>query len=313
MVDARNKEDFRPYAAPSNIQGFLARARSRNLPDIITTEFLRVAGIPEVVFGRVMQALRFLKLVTEDDCPTDTLVALSGATDTQYREILEKVVRDAYRREFQIIDPATDNQPKIIDAFRPFQPRSQTERMVMLFLGLCREAGIPVLDAPRERKMHETPSKRTRSSAQMSGGVDKRIATQRTPEISAPPVTQNNMIFGVTEEDVARLEDEEFDEVWSALGKVARARARARVEEGRESLETEGTGGESMMCPVCHGYNGSPSNVSAHIRQKFDPEHIEWLDAHKDEVGCDSLTLLETGKWSPLTSYLGKLQSQNKT
>jgi hypothetical protein len=35
-------------------------------------------------------------------------------------------------------------------------------------------------------------------------------------------------LFGVTESDIAALDDTEFAEVWAALGKVARARARSR-------------------------------------------------------------------------------------
>jgi hypothetical protein len=33
-------------------------------------------------------------------------------------------------------------------------------------------------------------------------------------------------LFGLTDDDVSRLSDKEFEEVWTALGKVARARAR---------------------------------------------------------------------------------------
>lgn len=226
-VEQQNKESFRPYAAPANVLGFLARVRRRNLPETITNDFLRVAGIPEVVFGRVMQALRFLKLVHEDGRPTDTLVALSGATDAQYREVLEKVIREAYRTEFQVIDPSKDMQARIIDAFRQFQPRSQTERMVMLFLGLCREAGIPVLEAPRERLMHEKKPKRPKPS----GSGTSKATADNTDEGKTPPRIESGILFGVTEDDVARLSEEEFKTVWTALGTVARARARARMQQ----------------------------------------------------------------------------------
>jgi hypothetical protein len=36
------------------------------------------------------------------------------------------------------------------------------------------------------------------------------------------------LLFGVTEDDIAVLSDDEFDEVWAALGKVARARSRVK-------------------------------------------------------------------------------------
>jgi hypothetical protein len=45
------------------------------------------------------------------------------------------------------------------------------------------------------------------------------------------------MLFGITESDIGALDEEEFGEVWAALGKVARARARAR--EVQRSVETK--------------------------------------------------------------------------
>lgn len=154
------EEQFRPYAAPSNIIAVISRARTRNLPETINNEFLRIAGVPEVVFGRVMQALRFLNLVHKDGRPTESLEALAGSKEAEYHELLGTVVRDAYRAEFSLIDPGQDPQPAILDAFRPYQPRSQTSRMVMLFMSLCREAGIPILDVPRQRSMSSVKSRK---------------------------------------------------------------------------------------------------------------------------------------------------------
>lgn len=233
-----NKEQFRPYAAPSNVIAVIDRAKTRNLPETINNEFLRIAGVPEAVFGRVLQALRFLNLVHEDGRPTEILEALAGSQEAQYRELLEKAIREAYRTEFNVIDPGQDQQPRILDAFRPYQPRSQTSRMVMLFLGLCREAGIPVLDVPRERRMKEPQSRRpiTKSERRTIGVPTVRQTSER---IMVPNKT--GVLFGVTEDDVAALKEDEFNEVWTALGKVARARARAKkqAQEDAEAKQTE--------------------------------------------------------------------------
>ncbi len=188
-------EEKRPYAAAANVLGVLKRCRTRNLPDKIDNDFVSFAGVPDVVRSRVTSALRFLGLTTEDDDPTDILRALAAAPEEQYREILAGAIRSAYETDFARIDPAQDSQKQIIDAFRPYQPRSQTQRMVMLFLALCREAGISVKEAPRERAM---------GSAAQSGTST------------------------VTDEDVGVLTDDEFASVWAALGQVARARALAR-------------------------------------------------------------------------------------
>src|SRR5437867_9344824 len=156
MLDA----DFRPYGATANVIAVIERTRTRNLPETISNDFLGLTGIPEIVYGRVRQALEFLELVHEDGRPTSKLESLAKAADSEYSQILAACIREAYRDDFQRIDPGQDNQVQIIEAFRRYQPRSQTSRMVMLFLGLCRNAGIPVMDAPRERKMQSSGQRR---------------------------------------------------------------------------------------------------------------------------------------------------------
>lgn len=151
--EALQDDERRPYAATANVAAVLQRVRRRNLPETIDDEFYRVVDVPDVVFGRVRQALRFLDMVGEDDRPTDRLRSLARSSDEEFQDHLAAAVREAYRNDFERIDPAQDTQAQIVSAFRRYQPRSQTSRMVMLFLGLCRTAGIPVLDAPRERSM----------------------------------------------------------------------------------------------------------------------------------------------------------------
>ena len=231
-------EQFRPYAAPSNVTSVINRARTRNLPETINNDFLRIAGVPEQAYSRVLQALRFLGLIHEDGRPSDIFDALAGASDSQYRELLEKVVRDAYRSEFNVVDPGQDPQPKIIDAFQPYKPRSQINRMAMLFMSLCREAGIPVLDVPRDRKMKEAQPRRTRVAVRREAksiNTTDRRARERTI-VESPAGT---LLFGLTEEDVGALEEDEFQEVWSAVGKVARARARAKIQAREKEASRE--------------------------------------------------------------------------
>jgi hypothetical protein len=166
---------------------------------------------------------------------------LAAAPDQEYRAILGGAIREAYREDFERIDPAQDTQAQMNDAFRPYQPRSQTARMVMLFLALCREAGISVLEAPRQR--------------QMKGTVGNRPTTPRTthrrrdPEThaapNAPPYQAHTSIpFALPDEEIEVLTEEEFGRVWDALGLVARTRALARrraraAEETSEDTEPE--------------------------------------------------------------------------
>jgi len=235
MVNAVIPDNRRPYAAPSNVIAVIERVRSRNLPESIDGNFLRLANVPETVHGRVFVTLQFLDLIEADGRPTDKLRAMAGAPDAQYRDLLADTVRAAYRADFVNVDPSQDSQAKIVDAFRPYEPRSQTDRMVMLFLGLCREARIPTLDAPRERKMQESRPRAARNGKARSAPTQGRNGTgrergqsredgERRDDFHASPT----LVFGVTEEDIGVLSEDEFNEVWGALGKLARARARAK-------------------------------------------------------------------------------------
>lgn len=234
-------EQPRPYAAPANVIGVLGRARSRNLPEYITNDFLRLSGVPEGAYGRVMQALRFLGMVADDGQPSETLRAISAAPDAQYRELLGAALRTAYADDFERVDPTQDSQVKIQDAFTPYQPRSQIQRMVILFLGLCREAGISVLDVPRDRKL-QTTSRESRSQSRQNIGRRARQPERNVapnPQTASPSGTdQAGVAFGVTDSDLAALDDAEFQTVWAALGTVMRARAKVRTKQVDEEQTT---------------------------------------------------------------------------
>ncbi len=149
------QDNNRPYPPTSNVIGVLHRLRSRNLPERIDIDYLRDAGIPEGSIHRVAFALRFLGLI-KNDMPTSALRTISTSTDEEYRDILSNLVREAYREVFEIVDPAEDSPERIVNVFRRYAPASQRQRMVMFFLGMCREAGIPTLDAPRQRATNDT-------------------------------------------------------------------------------------------------------------------------------------------------------------
>ena len=141
----------RPYAPPSNVTAVLQRLRSRNLPEKVDNEYLRDANIPEGTNSRTLFALRFLGLIEHGDAPTAALRSIATSTDEEYRSTLAGLIREAYSEVFVSVDPAQDDQGRIVNVFRRYTPASQRDRMVIFFLGMCREAGIPTLDTPRQR------------------------------------------------------------------------------------------------------------------------------------------------------------------
>ncbi len=154
----------RPYAPPSNVVALLHRLRSRNLPEQVDAEYLRDAGISEGTVNRALFAIRFLGLVDEAGAPTQALRAINSATDEEYQATLAGLVRNAYADVFNVINPAEDPQERILNVFRRFTPASQRSRMVIFYLGMCRGAGIPTLDTPRQRGMAEPRAAARRST-----------------------------------------------------------------------------------------------------------------------------------------------------
>jgi hypothetical protein len=225
------EEDRRPYAPAANVLSVIERVRRLNLPAAVDTDFLRLADVPEGSLGRVAFALRFLGLTDPNDRPTENLRAIARATDEEYRELLAAAVRSGYAVDFQRVNPAEETQAKIVSAFQRYEPRSQTTRMVMLFLGLAKAAGIPVLEAPRDRGNQVKGTGRTGIKVPTLRGRGTVTSVPRTApsrQVDATPApSPTGLLFGVTVEDIAALPDDDFQTVWDALGKVARARARA--------------------------------------------------------------------------------------
>lgn len=238
---ATEPEDRRPYAPAANVLAVIERVRRLNLPASVDTDFLRLADVPEGSLGRVAFAMRFLGLVDANERPTEQLRAIARASDEEYRELLAGVVREAYAADFQRVNPAEETQAKIVSAFQRYEPRSQTTRMVMLFLGLAKAAGIPVLEAPRDRSAQSNRVV-ARAGVARGRGTAHPARVRVTPSERHAPETPNpaGLLFGVTVEDIAVLPEADFQAVWDALGKVARARAKAGQRPTEPEEEPEG-------------------------------------------------------------------------
>ncbi len=227
-----------PYAPLGNLLTVIRRLRERGVPIPVTKEALTVLGIPEGNAPRTLQSLKLLGLVAEDGDLTPAAERLRRASTEEYPETLAEVIREAYAPVFAVVDPATDTEVRISDAFRQFDPATQRGRMVTLFLGLCTEAGIA---AERPQKAPRAPRTSTRPGAKR----EKRPIGYEVGDAAAigPPRqinrTQDVPLFGVLEEDIALLDDNQFADLWNALGTVARVRAKARQE--RASARPEGT------------------------------------------------------------------------
>jgi len=195
VTEASTGDSNRPYAPPSNVTSILQRVRSRNLPERIDPEYLRDAGIPEGTVHRTFFALKFLGLLDEEGELTSALKSIATSTDEEYRSILSGLIRDRYSDVFSVVDPAEDAQDQILNVFRRYTPGSQRKRMVIFFLGMCREAGIATLDVPRPRAMGRSrevaetrPRVKTSGASVVSKGVVRAKGTVESRSI--PPALE---------------------------------------------------------------------------------------------------------------------------
>ena len=230
-----------PYAPVRNVLDVVHRLRDRGVPNPLTAESLTSIGVPDGNAPRTLQALKFLNIVDSKGGITEPAERLRRASTDEYPTLLAEMIRAAYVPVFQLVDPAQDDEIKVADAFRQYDPAGQRDKMVTLFMGLCEEAHL--VQPSEKRPARTTPPRRDRVPVQRRTGRGQTVdstAHQRQGDGTGTTTPQpSSLLFGVTVEDIAALPADEFDAVWAALGKVAKARANnlAATDRLREALE----------------------------------------------------------------------------
>jgi hypothetical protein len=239
---------FAPYAPLMTVLGTIRHYRRFDPPERLSTANLRVVGVSESLLPRTVAALKFLNLVRDDMTTTEQFRALRFADDEAYQTLLQGILNESYKDVLANLDLATATDTQISNAFIPFSPGGQRERMITLFLALAREAGWEIAatgkagtvrskaDASRPRAAKARPSSQGRDTPK----------GRSEPEPRRENVARSDFLFGVTDADIAALPDDEFDDVWAALGKIAKARARARAEATAEARPEGGTAPEGQ-------------------------------------------------------------------
>lgn len=131
-----------PYASPQSVLEILTRHRDRGLPSPITADVLGRAGIPGSLVPRTLQALQSLDLTDEAGNISEVFESLRLAPEAEYQARLQAWLNSAYADVLNYVDPASDDETKIRDAFRSYKPTGQQDRMVTLFTRLYAAAGV---------------------------------------------------------------------------------------------------------------------------------------------------------------------------
>jgi len=137
-----------PYAPASAVIEIMGRFRSRGLPVPINSDVLARAGVSGSLIPRTLYALQVLDLIDENGAPTSIFEGLRLAPESEYQAKQADWLKNAYADVFAFVDPTSDSETSVRDAFRSYQPIGQQNRMVSLFQGLCSAAGLMAGKAP---------------------------------------------------------------------------------------------------------------------------------------------------------------------
>lgn len=220
-----------PYTTAAAAITAIEAFRERGMGTPISAETLTRAGVPESISNRTLSSLKLLELVEESGAPSTQFQALKQARgDEEYRTRLQEWLRGVYAEVLQYTDPSTDSPERVAEAFRTYEPAGQRKAMAALLIGLWKLAGLPTPEGT------PTPRRSQPSVRRATAHVRRTRQRHEQPPPVTPPTSENaGALFGITVSDIAALSEEEFQVVWGALGKVARARARAKQEPAEDS------------------------------------------------------------------------------
>lgn len=174
-----------PYAPAKRVLDIIHRFRERGLPDVLSRQELHRLGAAEGNSDRIHKTLQFLDLIDQSGKRTPSFDRLGKASTSEYESVLAEIVRAGYAPILAIVDPKVDTDIAINDAFRHYEPAGQRKQMVVLFLALCREAGlanaIAAERSPQSRK-EATGSVQVRNIPRRAGKSSERVPDAATTD-----------------------------------------------------------------------------------------------------------------------------------
>ena len=174
-----------PYAPPSAIADIVTRYRDRGLPTPVTSDVLARIGVTDSLLARTLQALQTLDLIDEAGNPTPTLEGIRTAPEAELKPKLAEWLNAAYAEIVSVANPASDDDTKVRDAFRTFNPVGQQDRMVTLFLHLYRWAGIRT-DIASAQRPERAPIKQVKVGLRLTPKNRPNSEVHQSPQKLAP-------------------------------------------------------------------------------------------------------------------------------
>lgn len=181
---AINQNSKAPYATAASVLDILERLRNRGLPTPINKDVLIRSGVSESLVPRTLQALHLLDLIDRQGNPSDTFEGLRLASEADYKACFTEWLKSAYAEVFAFVDPTTDSETEIRDAFRSYAPHGQQDRMVALFIGLCTHAGLR--EGVQKEVRAKSPAKKP-SVRKIQQSQTRKPAKRQPADLDIPP------------------------------------------------------------------------------------------------------------------------------
>ena len=132
-----------PYISAAALSQFFDHIRYVSTPKKVDAGLLRDYGVSEGNVFALMSALKFLGVIDNEGSPTPAYNSLQVMGE-EFISNLQEVVNTAYADLFARLDVSRDSREHIRNYFSRNYGASQSNKATILFLDLCREAGIPV-------------------------------------------------------------------------------------------------------------------------------------------------------------------------
>jgi hypothetical protein len=151
MVNKGRDKRNAPYVSASALSEFFDHIRYVSTPKKVDSGLLLDYGISKGNVFAMMSALKFLGLIDREGKPTPAFSSLQVMGE-EFLSNLREVVNTAYADLLSRLDVSKDSREHIRNYFARNYSLSQSNKATILFLDLCKEAGISVAATEATRK-----------------------------------------------------------------------------------------------------------------------------------------------------------------
>lgn len=183
-----------PYVSAAALSQFFDHIRYVSTPKKVDTGLLLDYGVAKGNVFAMMSTLKFLGLVDNEGKPTPAFGSLQVMGD-EFVSNLREVINTAYADLFARLDVSRDSREHIRNYFSRNYSPSQSNKATILFLDLCKEAGIPVAAG--------TGAARKDIGARVVEPRPSRIQRERSEQ--ATPAVEGEVEIPLTDDELRRI------------------------------------------------------------------------------------------------------------